>query len=405
MILCLCNMLQAQRHNIFSENITTLQVTVNNDWLNMPIMTLASNDILNISFDELSHTYHRYSYTITHCDADWKESEGLFTSDYIEGFGNGLLIDDFKESINTNQLYTHYNIQIPNERCSIKMSGNYKLSVIDEETRDTIITACFYVVEPIVATSINILYNTDIDIRKSHHQLDLRVDYPSSLRVSNPRQQFKAIVLQNERIDNAVILPPAPQLMQNGMQWTHCRNLIFQAGNEYHKYEFFDPHRNSLGVESVNWDGEMYHIHLHHDYIRRSYVYDEDANGSFLIRNSDNIENNTTTDYAITHFYLDSPPLLGDVYIEGKWTLNDISQRYKMNYDKESHCYTTSIPLKMGYYSYQYLYIPFGKEEVTISPSEGNFYETENKYNVFIYFRGNIDRTDRLVGTGTKCNR
>ena len=33
-----------------------------------------------------------------------------------------------------------------------------------------------------------------------------------------------------------------------------------------------------------------------------------------------------------------------------------------------------------------------------VVPSEGSFYQTENKYQALIYFRGNGERTDRLVG-------
>lgn len=401
MALCMSQNAQAQRHAVYADNIATLQVVADNDWLNIPAIELGSRSHISISFDELSHTYHRYSYTVTHCEADWSESTELFTSDYIEGFQSGATIDDFEESINTNQLYTHYTLNLPNDRCSFRMSGNYRCDVIDEETLDTVLTARFYVVEPLVRTSALKLVDTDIDIRKSHQQLDVRIDYPQSLTTTDPRKQFTVKVMQNERVDNMRTLSPAPQLMHNAMQWTHSRELIFDAGNEYHKYEFLDVHRNSLGVEHIRWDGEAYHIDIFHDTPRRNYVYDEDANGSFLVRNSDNIEVNTATEYAVTHFYLDTPPLQGDVYIEGKWTLNDISEKYLMTYNEQQHCYEIALPLKMGYYSYQYLFVPYGSTKATVCPTEGSFFETENSYTVLTYYRGNIDRATRLVGIKT----
>lgn len=401
MTLCLSIHVQAQRHVVYSDDIATLQVVVNDDWLQPPVMQLGSSDVINISFDELSHTYHRYTYHITHCDANWNPSKGLFLSDYLAGF-NGETIDDCEESINTNQLYTHYSLQIPNERCRLKMSGNYRLSVIDDETEDTVLTACFYVVEPKVMPRITVLDNTDIDIRKSHQQLEVRIDYGKLPQATDPRRQFTVKAMQNERVDNMVTLPPAPQLMNGAMQWTHCRPLIFDAGNEYHKFEFLDAHRNSLGVESVEWDpdDERFHAHIFHDYERRSYTSEHDANGAFYVRNSDNIENNTTTDYSITHFYLDTPKLPGDVYIEGKWTLNTLSDKYRMEYLPTMKCYHLALPLKMGYYSYQYLFVPSYStlSRPVTCPTEGNFYETNNDYAIFVYFRGDIDRTDRLVG-------
>lgn len=375
-----------------------MQVVVNEDWLNPPVLTLGTRDVLNISFDDLTHTYHRYTYTITHCEADWSESQGLFSSDYIEGFQNGETIDDYAESINTNQLYNHYSLCIPNDRCRLKMSGNYRLDVIEDETGDTMLTARFYVVEQKVSVSATVSGNTDIDNRHSHQQLDLRIDYPASLQATSPREQFTVKVMQNERIDNMITCPPAPRLANGSMMWQHCRDLIFDGGNEYHKFEILDPHRNSLGVENVSWDGELYHIDIFHDYERRSYVYDEDANGAFYVRNSDNIENDVSTDYVMANFYLDTPKLPGDVFLEGKWTLNTLSDKYAMEYDEVQKCYTLTTPIKMGYYSYQYLFIPDNDKQSRICPTEGNFFQTENKYTIFAYFRGNTDRTDRLVG-------
>lgn len=389
----------AQNHTIYSDRIATLQVVAGNDWQKPPIVKLNDRKGISISFDDLTHDYHRYTYSVTHCERDWSVSEGVFTSDYLSGLQDDKTIDAYEESINTNQLYNHYTLHIPNDECRITMSGNYRVDVIDYDTKDTMLTARFMVVEPIANASVQILTNTDIDIRRSHQQLDLRVDYPSSLTVHDPRTQFSVKVFQNNRIDDAVTCPPAPQLLNGSMRWTHCRDLIFDGGNEFHKFEFLDPHRNSLNVEEVRWDGETYHVHMYHDYPRPSYVYDEDANGAFYIRNSDNVDNEFTTDYFIAHFYLDCPRKLeGTVYVNGAWSINNLSEKYAMEYDENDHCYHAAIPLKMGYYSYQYLFIPDGSNEAKLCPTEGSFYQTENRYTVLTYFRGQLDRADRLVG-------
>ena len=47
-------------NRINQPNIKTLVTVVNDNWLNAPIMRLNSNDVLTLSFDELSHDYHRY---------------------------------------------------------------------------------------------------------------------------------------------------------------------------------------------------------------------------------------------------------------------------------------------------------------------------------------------------------
>lgn len=122
----------AVRQTIHSPHVKTLQAVVNRDWLSPPVMTLGSDDVLNIAFDELSHEYHRFTYHIEHCEADWSPSTELFESDYLSGF-NDNPIEDYQNSINTTVLYTHYSMQLPNDRCRLKMSGNYRLTILDED--------------------------------------------------------------------------------------------------------------------------------------------------------------------------------------------------------------------------------------------------------------------------------
>ena len=103
----------AAGHVVYNQQVKTLQVVVNQDWLSPPVMQLGSDDVLNVSFDELSHTYHRYIYRLEHCEADWSPSQSLFESDWLEGF-NGEPLEDYENSLNTTVLYTHYRLQIPN---------------------------------------------------------------------------------------------------------------------------------------------------------------------------------------------------------------------------------------------------------------------------------------------------
>ena len=116
--------------------------------MSLPVTTPGGAPI-NISFDDLTHEYHRYTYKLEHCEADWTVSEEIFASDYCEGFTSDNTIDDLVESINTTVLYTHYTMQIPNDRCRLKIGGNYRLTVVDENNdEEPMFTACFMVVEP-----------------------------------------------------------------------------------------------------------------------------------------------------------------------------------------------------------------------------------------------------------------
>ena len=394
----ICNLnICAQRNEILDKNIASLQVVANNDWLSLPIITLNSNDFVNISFDDLTHEYHRYCYKIEHCEADWQTSSALFESDYIDGFASGNTIDDILESTNTVQLYTHYNISFPNNKCRPKISGNYRVTIYDEnDEKHVVCRAYFMIVEPSMAVQLNVTTNTDIDINGKHQQVEMAIDYGNNI-VSNPQTQIKTVVMQNSRWDNAVVNARPQYIKANGLQWIHCKDFIFDGGNEYRKFETLDVTHTTMGLESINWDGHNYHAWIWTDEPRPSYIYDKDANGAFLIRNSDNIDNDVNSDYIITHFRLKSPQKADPIYINGFFTNDRFLPQYEMKWNEKNQQYEGELLLKQGYYSYQYLMMkPEGKLKPV--PSEGNFCQTENTYQALIYFKANGDRTDRLVG-------
>ena len=394
----ICNLnICAQRNEMLDKNIASLQVVANNDWLSLPIITLNSNDFVNIRFDDLTHEYHRYCYKIEHCEADWQTSSALFESDYIDGFASGNTIDDVQESTNTVQLYTHYNISFPNSKCRPKISGNYRVTIYDEnDEKHVVCRAYFMIVEPSMAVHLNVTTNTDIDINGKHQQVEMAVDYGNNI-VSNPQTQIKTVVMQNGRWDNAVVNARPQYIKANGLQWIHCKDFIFDGGNEYRKFETLDVTHTTMGLESINWDGHNYHAWIWTDEPRPSYIYDKDANGAFLIRNSDNIDNDVNSDYIITHFRLKSPQTADPIYINGFFTNDRFLPQYEMKWNEKNQQYEGELLLKQGYYSYQYLMMK-PEEKLKPVPSEGNFYQTENTYQALIYFKANGDRTDRLVG-------
>ena len=56
----------AQQHEIRSENIASLQVVSGTDWMGDAVLRLGSTDRLTVSFDDLTHQYHRYVYSLTY---------------------------------------------------------------------------------------------------------------------------------------------------------------------------------------------------------------------------------------------------------------------------------------------------------------------------------------------------
>lgn len=383
----------AAKSRIYSPQIKSLQAVVNQDWLSLPVMRLASGDHLHIEFDELSHNYHSYTYRIERCEADWSVSQEVFESDWLEGF-NGNPIEDVEHSINTTVPYTHYQLTLPNDRCQLKMSGNYRLHIAETGQED-VLTVEFMVAEQTMNLQAFVSTNTDIDTNARHQQLTILLKYGNHT-VTVPQEQLQTVVMQNGREDNWRRNPHPSSVSSNGLEWQHCPSLIFDGGNEYHKYEILDSSHPTMGIDHITWDGNSYQAFPFLNEPRQHYLYDEDADGAFYIRNSNNRENNTSSDYVWVNYRLKSPPLSsGNVVIDGQWT-TEAPETYQMKYDTDSKIYTARILQKQGYYSYQYLWM---QENGTMStlPSEGSFYQTANRYQIFVYYRGTGERTWRLT--------
>ena len=394
---CIGMAASAQRDVVLSKNIASLQVTAGNNWLSMPIINISDDTPINICFDDLTHDYHRYAYRLQHCEADWSPSEGIFDTDYCDGFADGDIIDSYAKSVNTNTIYTHYSLSIPNDRCRLKMSGNYRLAIYDDNDKDTILYAHFMVVDPAVKIAAEVSSNTDIDANATHQQVSGSVDF-SGLRTSNPAKEITTIVMQNGVWSTARYNPKPQTVLTNKMIFSNNRELIFDGSNEYRKFEILDVERPSMGVESMYWDGANYCADLWADEPRRNYIYDEDANGHFYIRNSDNVENDIASDYVNVRFTLSVPRQTTPVYINGVWT--DIVSKHgiKMEYNNATNRYEAHAMLKQGYYSYRYVTTSLDGSTVLPQPSEGNFHQTENEYQILVYYRPFGQRADQLVG-------
>ncbi|MGI6219039.1 MAG: DUF5103 domain-containing protein [Bacteroidaceae bacterium] len=404
----------SQNSEILSPYIKTLLVWVDDDWSRLPVMSLEQGETISIRFDELSPEYRRYAYTIKYCNADWSDSY-LSETEYMIGF-NGNTIDDYEHSMNTLVEYTHYHLTIPNEDVRITRAGNYEVRIYDEEkgVQEPAVIARFSVVSPKVAIGASVSSNTDIDLNRTHQQVSFHINY-KDLSVNDPINEFTVIVRQNNRTDNQVTGLKPSYITSSGLRYEHNRSLIFDAGNEYRRFEMIYYNQAGMGIERIGSYDDYYHATLYADAPRSKYVYDEDQDGAFLIRNSDTRTSvyspHTESDYLFVHFTFlpeekDAELQNGEIYLNGFFTHNSLSPEYRLTYNPDAGCYENTQLMKQGYYNYQYLFYPQGTSisgrtaagKSTLAPTEGNFYETENEYQIYVYHRGFGQRCDELVG-------
>lgn len=405
LISCFTSIAQTYRTQAISPEIYTIQVKGNGEWDSQPIITLGSNDFVNISFDRISdNSFNRLRYKILFCNADRTPNKEISEVEYLDGF-NDNPIDDYTSSINTTVNYTHFNLDIPNRDVSLKLPGNYLVAVYEEDNPGKILlTASFSVIDPKTSIMAQISSVTDIDANKEHQQVSFSIQH--QLQMRDPVTELKVFVRQNNRLDNESKNLKPSMITPNKVSYDHIRDLIFQAGNEYRRFETSSHRTNGLNVAHIEYQRPYYIMDIATDQKRygRSYSYDQDQNGQYIIRNRESEFGDTEADYFLTHFTLAmDEPLLQKIYINGDFTNNTFNEGYQMQYDNNTRSYNLTLLLKQGLYNYQYLVLSDGK--YSTSQVEGNYYNTENKYDILVYYRPVGQRYDSLIGRTTVYSR
>ena len=391
------------RIHIFDNNVRSLKVCLASNMYVPPVLMMNSDDRLLVNFDYLDYDVHYLRYSVTHCNADWQPSQ-LVESEYVSGF-NYADIDDYAPSEATYVHYYNYQFTLPNSDMEFLVSGNYLLSVYEQDDPSKILFQTrFSVCEGKVSVFPQVTSRTDIEYNNRFQQVSFDIRYKPN-QIKDPYSEFTCIVSQNSRDDNAVVVNRPTMVGVDHVTYEHNRDLIFAAGNEFRRFETVNAHNINMGVQSIRYYEPMYHAVLMVDEPRNElqYLYDKTQYGRFTIRNAEAFgENALQADYMITHFSLNTLGKLngGNVWLYGEFLEGYPASQAMMNYDASSGCYTADLLLKQGAYNYMYLWVPDGTTVGPTSLIEGDHYETVNEYLVKVYDRPTGERYDRFVGYG-----
>lgn len=231
----------AVSHRIFRDDIRTLRTEVAGQLETLPVVRLGSTEVVEVSFDQLSHDGKMYFYRVEHWDrAFGAPTSGLFTGEFVEANYEDVPIETYRESQNTSVLYTHYAFQFPSSDARPLISGNYKLKIYDraDATGSPVAEVCLCVVEPSMNVSGRVLTDTEVDRNDRNQQVELQAQAIGNLPTADLRTALRATVRQNGREDNACVLfPPTAVLPGRIVRWEHAQQLIFPAGNVYRNFE------------------------------------------------------------------------------------------------------------------------------------------------------------------------
>lgn len=383
----------------FDERIRTLQVSLEGNPMAPPVIVLGSGDRLTFSFDCLEEDRSYFRYRLTHCNADWQPSV-LVDSEVLDGF-NEAVIEDYDFSRGTTVNYVNYRFSIPSPDMAPLVSGNYLVSVYNEENPEvTVAQWRFMVSEQVASVSAALTSRTDIDYNDGHQQLSVTVD-TDRRDVADPFNDLTIMIQQNGRLDNEVALSHPLRMSGRKAVYEHQAPLIFDAGNEYRRFETVTVDYPGMRIASTGYLRPYYHATIEADTVRAftTYSYDSTQNGRFLIREYDSDEADTQADYIVVHFTLDMPEQPGTmIFIDGDLSSRRFDDSSLMTFNHASGRYEKAMLLKQGSYNYQYLAVPPGKKRGYTATVEGDKYQTVNEYLIKVYARQPGERYDRLLG-------
>jgi len=395
--LACCLTVFAQTHTrIYNEQIRTLRVARTVLVLDKGVVDGSdAENSLHISFDEMSHDVHFYSYTVKMLN------EGMTSGEYLQGFTTKD-ISDYEHSINTSREYTHYWFDFPNEDMKLTKSGNYRLTIYEDGNQDNVVAEVdFCVAEPIVRIDARVRPNTDIELNGRYQQVDIDLDLQKS-GISYQPTEFTVVVTQNNRLDNAVTLTQPTFVEPARLRYINNKALIFEGGNEYHHFDAFSRFYAGVGIDRVYYELGDYNVLLFADEITRGqYIHQYDSNGRFIVNAERTEDSDTEAEYMWVHWTLptENPWFDGTVYVGGELFGNELSLRNRMQYDVQAKCYWLTALVKQGGYDYQFWFSGKGTQNKTTTQRvDGSYWQTENEYAVYVYWRPFGARYDRLVG-------
>lgn len=379
--------------------VESVKVSDVNDFMGVPVLRLGSPDVISVNFDIIGEKHDYLRYRFRHLNADDRPSS-LMESEFLEGF-NEWEVEDYAYSDNTYVHYVNYNIDISPTTHTFTYSGNYQLEIYTENDPDNVILKVpFYVSEDSVNIIGEVDSRTDKGFNTEFQQLELSVDSPN-LQGVNPYQEIKVVVTQNNTPETERFVSTPMRIDRDRIIYSHIPELIFDAGNEYRRFETVRTDYAGLRVDSVRFINGMWHAWVREDMprVENPYEFDSTQHGRFKIDEYNSTDPNLGSDYVMVHFILDLPEQrYSEVYIDGEFTNYLPEDKKEMKYDKTTDKYEVTIPLKQGSYNYRYLMKDKNSGRKTPSPIEGNKYETRNEYFVRVYLMTPGSRGDRLIG-------
>ncbi|WP_294222306.1 type IX secretion system plug protein domain-containing protein [uncultured Chryseobacterium sp.] len=382
---------------VLGQNIQSIQLF--NPQTNDETPVISFGQQLVLSFDDLTNASEIYRYTIKHYNRNW-EDDNLFFTEIANGSMNGLL-DKFQYSFNTLQAYTHYTLTFPNDKIQPKISGNFELIVYKDSADKPLFTKRFYLVENGATLAVAVSRFADARNPESQQRIEVKA-LPKAGDLSSNVNSITLNVMQNNN-PNETVNNLRPSATLGNQILFQQMSLVFPGNNEFY---YFDNKNMNMAADMVRAAEQIDGVnqtYLHPVWaFPLNYQYQPDVNGAWYYRRNDlgrERDAAREADYSWVHFYLDSEPVDKEIYVLGGFNNFIPSKENQMQYDPASKKYTAKIYLKQGFYNY-ILATKNPDGSLNFGEVNGNFWQTENLYQAFLYYAPFGRNYDGLIGYG-----
>ena len=367
-----------------------------NEVFQPPVVPLGQSPAITLEFDVLGQQSQRFTAKLLHCDANWQPS--VLTDLQFLSEINEFLVTDYRVGTGTKVPYFHYRLRAP----AVKLSGNY-LWVVMSAGGVPVVSRRLLVYENQVQVGLQPGIVVGGQERYTLQQLDFSIGY-AGVDLVNPSAEVKVVLRQNFRWDNAkyTLRPTFVRDAERRLDYQYFGfENAFPGLSEYRYFDTRSVQARGLGVLSVDARANPTTVLLQPEISRSLQAYNQyqDANGQRVFESREYGNGATNADYVDVTFQLKADqPAPGPVYAFGALSDWQLKDEFRLSYDAAKQLYTGHAMLKQGYYNYDFAVAGARGAAPNEGYFEGTHQETENQYDLLVYYRPPGTRADLLIG-------
>lgn len=378
--------------------IKSLRVYSSEDQTSFPVIDYSDSlkNFITIEFDVKADYFPDLNIIFRFCDADWNPYNNALLLNPIYNTERNMWFERLPASVQGARY--RFTGKFPNNNVNFPYSGKWKFFIVDSQNKNLVYTSGkFFVVNPEVKLNVQVAKEAQQgEIPESASLLrtiSIRTNFtlPDSLFASNVK---RVEIITNRKFNYPIVIDRNSYTADRFYEWNASNKFSFIArsirpGNEYRETDIRDITRYNTPTVNARFGD----IETSNFFSRGK----KDMNGASYLTDF----KNEYADYMNVVFRIRPPEnIKSPIFLVGYFTNWEVLPAYEMFDDKGMM--NISVELKRGVYNYQYVtgeIVNDRVENIDWQILEGNFWETENEYYIFLYY-GTVEKGgyDKIVG-------